>query len=134
MGDTIVIGEPATPQEALRKRAHAAWVAVIMEELLPALRVAAKAKGYALAVHGSMARDVDLLAAPWADDAASAEELFEALLAATIATLDSGFALKDDKKGTRRPHGRRSFVIHIGPKGYLDISIMPRRPPRRRAA
>lgn len=43
--------------------------------LIPVLVEAAREAGYALAVHGTLARDCDLVAAPWTDEAWSAERL-----------------------------------------------------------
>ena len=36
-------------------------------EILPGIRRRARHMGYAIAVHGSMARDLDLIAVPWVD-------------------------------------------------------------------
>lgn len=47
--------------------------------VLPGLVQVAREHGYALAVHGSLARDLDLIACPWTDDAAPAEYLVETL-------------------------------------------------------
>lgn len=126
MGDTIVSGVPKTRAEVVRKSAHAAWLAVTMDELLPALRRTAQGLGYAIGLHGSMARDVDLIAAPWTEEACSAEDLIAALLETTLATLDCGYMDEGARKPAPRPHGRVGFVIHIGWKGYLDIAVMPR--------
>lgn len=46
--------------------------AAVYAHLYPSLVVDARELGYALALHGSMARDLDLVAIPWTDDAASA--------------------------------------------------------------
>jgi hypothetical protein len=37
---------------------------------LPRIRTAAKELGYAIALHGTLTRDLDLLAVPWIEDAA----------------------------------------------------------------
>lgn len=94
--------------------------------LLPKLKRVARAKGYALGVHGSLTTDLDLIACPWAEDAASAEDLVEALRAAF-----GGVLLATDNNPTVKPHGRRAWSIHFseyigGP--YLDVSVMPRAP------
>lgn len=101
--------------------------------MLPALPRAAKSKGYALAVHGSMRRDLDLVAVPWTDEAAPAQEVVDAIIAAS-----GGFLLEREQKavhpegwpGTRdpaqKPHGRLAWSIHLGGGPYIDLSVMPR--------
>lgn len=88
----------------------------------------ARNHGYALAIHGSMERDLDIIACPWVDDAVSAEELAEA-----IAEEASGVLLVDHDGGKRqgrdpeqKPHGRLSWSIHLGGGPYIDLSVMPR--------
>lgn len=91
--------------------------------------------GYALALHGSMARDLDLVAIPWTDDADSPEKLIVAFV--KFIASKSDVKLKSDIKPNHKPHGRLSYSLSIGHDGhYLDVSIMPRtkrvtRPPRR---
>lgn len=81
--------------------------------------------GYALALHGSMGRDLDLLAVPWTDDADSAEKLLKAFQR-FIATKKN---VKYEKPfPTKKPHGRVAYALPIGYEGhYLDVSVMPRR-------
>jgi len=107
----------------------------IYAQLLPRIREAAKGLGYALAIHGTMARDFDILAAPWTDEAVPAEKLVE-----SIAEAVGGFVI-GDKNGdsfergevgppTKQPHGRMSWNICWGGKVFLDLSVMPLRSPR----
>lgn len=80
--------------------------------------------GYCLALHGSMARDLDLLAIPWTDDADSPEKLVEAVRKFVVA--QENIKLKIGKP-TEKPHGRQAYVVPIGHDGhYIDLSIMPR--------
>lgn len=95
--------------------------------LLPRLRDAAREHGYALAAHGSMARDLDLIACPWTDEAADAETLIEALRAAVGGTVWPGFDAPN--RVTPKPHGRLAYSIYFAPEcfgPYLDVSVMPR--------
>lgn len=117
--------------------------------LMPALREAAKECGYALGLHGSMQRDLDLIACPWVQDAKSPAELVEALQRSC-----DGYwagAEIDDHEGWRwdrficpvdgkKPHGRLTAAIYFtrgdwnqGRCGepYIDLSIMPRLTPQR---
>lgn len=123
------------------------------ELLIAPVRETARKCGYAIAVHGSLARDLDWLAVPWTGEAVSATE-FAVRVIRTIKRL-IGRAPKDAPwwqgrgkkkrpaeawfKGhveapsrrrrdtKRKPHGRRVWVIHLGGGPYVDLSVMPRR-------
>lgn len=100
--------------------------------ILPGLRLVAREHGYALALHGSGQRDLDLVAVPWVAGAAPAAALAEALRA-----LVGGFVRNDpapdpyDERTynpVRRPHGRLAWSIYLDePSGrrYIDLSVMP---------
>jgi hypothetical protein len=91
--------------------------------LFPALVEVARAHGYALALHGSMLRDMDMIAVPWVSDARAAKELADALRDCVC-----GFYKDTDPNGIAlsKPHGRRCWSIHLGGGCYLDLSVMPR--------
>jgi hypothetical protein len=91
--------------------------------MLPALIETARPLGYALAVHGSLGRDFDLVAVPWVDDACAPLELAEALRECV-----GGYWKPRESNGVggSKAHGRRCWSIHLGGGCYLDISIMPR--------
>jgi len=85
----------------------------------------ARANGYALAIHGSLVKDIDLLAVPWVDDAAQPDALADALrseLGGHFATNIHG----DPQPEGDRPHGRRSWSI-AGDciPTWVDLSIFP---------
>ncbi len=102
---------------------------------LPDLRRIAREHGYALGLHGSGERDLDLIAVPWIEDAIPPENLVEKLRAVI-----GGFIInvEDADRGdyTRRnpqpkPHGRLAWAIRFDdPEGrlYIDLSIMPLAP------
>ena len=101
--------------------------ALIYAASLPKLQNVAREHGYALAVHGSMATDLDLIAAPWVEDAVPAIVLIQALRDAI-----GGFIFhekENDYNPTWKPHGRLAWSIYLqdGDGPYLDISVMPRR-------
>jgi hypothetical protein len=52
--------------------------------IIPEIRKIGKRCGYAIAVHGSMERDLDLIAAPWVDGALKPETLVIRLEAAFV--------------------------------------------------
>lgn len=94
--------------------------------LYPALVKAARERGYALAIHGTLARDMDLIAVPWTQEAVRAEELIEALMEASGGWMHDE-ALRREHDQSARPHGRRAWSIHLGFEGaYVDVSVMPR--------
>lgn len=99
----------------------------IYAQILPRIREAGKAMGYAVGIHGSMGRDFDLIAVPWSEDAKPAEELVQ-----EVADAVGGYVLGDlEKRGgisepTQKPHGRRSWNICWGGKPFIDLSVMPR--------
>lgn len=108
------------------------------ERLIGPIRDKARELGYAVGVHGSVARDIDLIACPWTDEAVDEVELAEAL-AATIAANNGGvsFMHPDEadvewfKAGCQphgKAHGRRCWCFHLGGGPYIDLSVMPRRP------
>jgi hypothetical protein len=84
------------------------------------LREAAVANGYALAVHGSMARDLDVVAVPWVEDAAPVETLVEALRDAV-----AGWIPKPLTAPGLKPHGRLAYTILLEGHAFIDLSVMP---------
>jgi len=97
--------------------------------ILPKLQTVAREHGYALAVHGSMMRDLDLIAAPWTEEATDDETLARALCAAVggkiYGAMHDGKTDKVDFNPVQRPHGRKCWVIHLGGGPYLDVAVMP---------
>lgn len=91
-------------------------------ELLPIIRSVARAFGYAIGVHGSGARDLDLIAVPWVNDAVAPEEFVEALRLAVDGHVG--------QEPVVRPHGRRGWIIRLltnNPDAtlHIDLSITP---------
>lgn len=95
--------------------------ALIYAAALPGLQQIAHDLGYALAVHGSMQRDFDLVAVPWTDAALPAEALIEAI-AGELMFWKGGPPVGPEAK----PHGRRAWCIPLATGMYLDVSVMPR--------
>ena len=92
-----------------------AWHAV----LYSALRRTSRRCGYALAIHGSMHRDLDLLAVPWTDEAVGAAELVDAM------EKMHGLIPVHDTSKPIKPHGRKSWAYSMGGNYILDLSVMP---------
>ena len=89
--------------------------------------------GYALALHGSMRRDLDLVAIPWTDDADRPEKLLQAIASFISSKSNIDYLMPP---ATEKPHGRMAYSFSIGYEGhYLDVSVMPlveTPPPERR--
>jgi uncharacterized protein GlcG (DUF336 family) len=100
--------------------------------LYPMLVAVARRHGYALAVHGTVTRDFDLIAVPWVDEASDPLTLIKAFKKATNAVThhDETDHLVKDCSPTKKPHGRVAFSLHVTNHGmyggYLDISVMPK--------
>lgn len=105
--------------------------------MVPRLTEIAREHGYALGLHGSLHRDLDLIAVPWVDEVSSPETLIEALRESI-----SGLILPTGTKGGRfdpasgtfveaiiespshKPHGRLAWNIHLDGGLFIDISVM----------
>ena len=81
--------------------------------------------GYCLAMHGSLERDIDLVAVPWVVCCAPEQELVNHLLAECERVI--GFAVFgcDGPFPRKKPHGRLCWTIHFNGT-YIDLSVMPK--------
>lgn len=100
--------------------------------LYPLLLQIAKRHGYALAVHGSLHRDFDLIAVPWIEEASEPLTLIKAFKKATRTVTqheETDHKWAKDCSPTQKPHGRVSYSLHVTNSGmyggYLDISVLP---------
>lgn len=92
-------------------------------EKYAAIRDAAKKCGFAIGVHGSQARDIDLIAVPWTDEATD-----QKTLAFAVAASIDGYIKNPDAPNrfdSDKPHGRVSVVIFTCGT-YIDLAIFPR--------
>lgn len=95
---------------------------------LPAIREAAQNEGYAIGVHGSLRRDLDLIAAPWRDGAADVD-----MLAHAVAMAACGITRDGNYEWEAKPMGRIATSIpccwatwHNEPgTGHIDMSVTP---------
>lgn len=107
------------PDTALITRDHA----------IAAATNALRNQGYALAVHGTRLRDLDLLAVPWTEETALAPKDVAEIVADAI----PGVVKWPFEK---KPHGRVAVVIYPRwaygfDRWYIDLSIMPRKRKRK---
>jgi len=116
--------------------------------LYPGLCDIARRHGYALAIHGTVVTDLDLIAVPWTPDAADAITLKNALLdhigACGYRDLlrNGGNGLSEEhieqivqnEKCTgpddseAKPHGRLAWNLYLEAGGKVDLSVMPKSP------
>lgn len=91
-------------------------------EIIGPIRLVAHELGYAIAVHGSLKRDIDLVAIPWTSVAVSKE-----LLLAKICDRIGGLPTAEGWR--KRPHGRFVQIVRLkrcleDGGTYLDFSVM----------
>jgi hypothetical protein len=105
------------------REAQGAFCQSILDSILPAIREAARFQGYAVAVHGSLKRDIDLVAVAWADHACTADELVTVIQGAVGGILGNCLRMSESSK---KPHGRVAYtLIHPGFCGEIDLSVIP---------
>lgn len=97
--------------------------------ILPRMRSEARRLGYALAHHGSMRRDMDIICVPWVDSAVDRDELARGLQIAACGIHSSAY------KWEQKPRGREatSFPVcwcdwrgcrDIIGLGHVDLSVI----------
>jgi len=89
--------------------------------IYPKLSRRARKLGYALTLHGSLQRDMDVLAIPWTEDACEPLELVKAL--ADVFNLEPNH---DITKPTEKPHGRLVWTLPLWWGAFIDLGVMPR--------
>ncbi|RKF23347.1 hypothetical protein D6851_02425 [Altericroceibacterium spongiae] len=100
-----------------------AEISIFCERALPAVRAAARECGYALAIHGSQQRDLDIVAIPWTEEATNTERLLNAIARAVHD--ETGWGHWHDQPALK-PHGRVAYTITASAEVHIDLSIMPR--------
>jgi hypothetical protein len=99
---------------------------------LPLIRVVSQELGYAIMVHGSLRRDLDLVAVPWTENANPDINA----LAHAIAYAACGLTREGDYQWEVKPHKRRATSIpicwphwagchDIPGIGHIDLSVLP---------
>lgn len=90
--------------------------------LYPGMAEIARTHGYALAIHGSLGRDMDLICVPWTDAPSEPMDL--------ISEITRKYAIRlIDPEPEIKKHGRLAWTISIAfGECAIDLSFMPRQP------
>lgn len=101
------------------------------DEVIEMVRTIAKGHGWAIGVHGSLVRDIDLIGVPWTTTASTPEQLVQAIVKATE------YNRHGVSVSAPRPGGRRSALLVHKDASYektekgtwtppaIDLSLMP---------
>lgn len=85
------------------------------------LKQVAVNNGYALAIHGSLTSDMDLIAVPWTIDAKHYKTLVKELNQLLGDTVWKEHNLTN---AVNQPHNRITYILSIGGGNYIDLSII----------
>ncbi|MES4783616.1 hypothetical protein L0B07_23390 [Raoultella ornithinolytica] len=86
--------------------------------LYPALAEIARKHGYAMAIHGTMARDFDLICIPWVDKPSAPQTVVDEITAT--------YSTTDITNPGCKPHGRLAYSVCFGfGEFFADLSFMP---------
>lgn len=96
--------------------------AVFYTVLYPEFRQKALDLGYTLALHGSMARDMDMIAVAWVKEAKSPDELVRAFSDCIGGTVWKNHHFKNK---ALMPHNRIAYTLSIFSDWFIDLSIIP---------
>lgn len=105
-------------REAVTTNGRAAFYAAMWNDF----RQAAMDKGWALALHGSLANDMDIMAMPWIEGAANELEMIMALKKCFDKPKEINLHETD------MPNQRRVYTLSIWADFYLDINIIKTQP------
>lgn len=94
------------------------YAPVYAAALYPELALCFRAHGYALATHGSLQRDFDLIAIPWVAQPSAPEDV--------VKQITTEWAIREIGEPTEKLHGRRVWTLSIGHGSCaIDLSFMP---------
>lgn len=99
--------------------------------LIEPMRARARELGYTLAVHGSIERDIDLIAVPWTHESVKQTVLAQAMReviqivngSVVIDDIDSSAYGQAGRPG-HKAHNRLVWSYHLGGGPYIDLSVM----------
>jgi hypothetical protein len=103
-------------------------------QLYPILYEKTLGYGYTLALHGTLQRDLDVIAVPWEENVSEPIHLIRALEKVSggrcVPRIDRNGLVIGPYDPLPKPHGRLAWIIALsnaGPNGpYIDISVAPK--------
>ena len=94
------------------------YAPVYAAALYPELATIFRSHGYALAVHGSLQRDLDLIAIPWVESPSEPQVVID--------EITTTFAIRVVGTVAEKFHGRRAWTVSVGHgECAIDLSFMP---------
>lgn len=94
------------------------YAPVYAAALYPELAKIFQRRGYALAVHGSLHRDLDLIAVPWAEKVSEPNEVLKEIA--------EHYVFRAIGEPTKKHHGRVAYFFSIGfGECAIDLSFFP---------
>jgi hypothetical protein len=106
-----------------------AYNRALLDLILPPMRRAAKDLGYAITVHGSLNRDIDMVAIPWREHHVAEPDDLVQMLVGAIRGVTGRCNYRSEWE--EKPHGRRAktLLVWVGENtADLDLSVMPTQP------
>jgi hypothetical protein len=94
--------------------------ALVYASTMSGIQDIGESHGYAIAIHGSMQRDFDLIAVPWKFICSPPEKLVEDICKGFELLMDGSVDGPEYKA-----HGRMAWSIPICGGLYFDLSVMP---------
>ncbi len=113
----LPIGEMPKTKDQVRIEGKPVFYAVLYNSM----REAALELGYALALHGSMQSDMDLLAVAWVADAKPVWMLVDAINSCIGVTVWENLNLELKEE---RPFGRKIYTLSIMGSWHIDLSVI----------
>lgn len=85
--------------------------------MYPGLAAIFQRHGYALAVHGSLARDMDVIAVPWTETVSEPS--------AVLSDVTTEYAVRVIGEPVQKPHGRIAYTLSVGfGQCAIDLSFV----------
>jgi len=105
-----------------------AYNRALLDLILPSMRRAAKEAGYALTIHGTLNRDIDIVAIPWSEYQAWDKDALINALCGAVRGVTGRCNHYSNEEWTAKPHGRfaKIMLAWCGEStATLDLSVMP---------
>lgn len=109
-----------------------AYNRALLDLILPSMRRTAKDVGYAITVHGSLNRDIDMVAIPWVEHGVADPDELVRRISGAIAGVTGRCYHRDE--WTQKPQGRVAKILMIWcgeNSANLDLSVMPAAKPEK---